>query len=165
MPFYALYYFQRATSLRPYDSRMWRALGQCYETLSLNPARATFAGDGLPEVAVTGGSEKDHVMEAIRCYKRALIGEEDVARTLFKLAKLYLRKGNRDSAAWFYELSLVPDLNDPDNLDSNMVEESCRFLENHYNSTRDFVKAEKYAAFARELRQLQGTPESMQSAQ
>ena len=31
MPFYALYYFRRATQLRPHDPRMWCAMGQCYE--------------------------------------------------------------------------------------------------------------------------------------
>jgi hypothetical protein len=30
MPFYALYYYRRAASLRPSDARMWCALGQCY---------------------------------------------------------------------------------------------------------------------------------------
>jgi anaphase-promoting complex subunit 8 len=31
MPYYALYYYRRATQLRPGDARMWCAMGQCYE--------------------------------------------------------------------------------------------------------------------------------------
>ncbi len=30
LPYYALYYYRRATALRPGDARMWCALGQCY---------------------------------------------------------------------------------------------------------------------------------------
>ena len=33
MPFYTLYYYQKATSLRPYDTRIWGALGKSYEEL------------------------------------------------------------------------------------------------------------------------------------
>lgn len=33
MPFYTLYYYQKATSLRPYDTRLWGALGKIYEEL------------------------------------------------------------------------------------------------------------------------------------
>ena len=33
MHFYALHYYQKATTLRPYDSRMWVATAACYEKL------------------------------------------------------------------------------------------------------------------------------------
>eukprot|EP00961_Rhodomonas_salina_P055205 741638-Rhodomonas_salina.1 len=46
MHFYSLYYFRKATALRPYDARMWCAMGQCYECL-------------------------EKYEEAIKCYKRA----------------------------------------------------------------------------------------------
>lgn len=32
-PYDAIYYYQKATDLRPYDARMWRALANCYQTL------------------------------------------------------------------------------------------------------------------------------------
>lgn len=31
MPRYALHYFARGAAVRPYDARMWCAMGQCYE--------------------------------------------------------------------------------------------------------------------------------------
>lgn len=31
---YALHYYQRGTALRPYDVRMWQAMGMCYQDLS-----------------------------------------------------------------------------------------------------------------------------------
>ena len=56
MPFYALYYYRKTTVLRPYDSRMWCALGSCY-------------------------SEMDRVDDAIKCYERAACaGDRCVAR-------------------------------------------------------------------------------------
>ena len=33
MPYYALFYFRKATGLRPYDSRMWCAMAGCYKGL------------------------------------------------------------------------------------------------------------------------------------
>ena len=35
MPYHALSYFQSATALRPYDSRMWSALGGCFQKLGM----------------------------------------------------------------------------------------------------------------------------------
>lgn len=42
MPYHALSYFQSATALRPYDSRMWSALGGCFQKLGMcvRPTRA-----------------------------------------------------------------------------------------------------------------------------
>ena len=31
MPYYALFYYRKATALRPYDSRMWCAMAGCYK--------------------------------------------------------------------------------------------------------------------------------------
>jgi len=45
MPFYTLYYYQKATSLRPYDTRIWGALGKSYE-------------------------EQQRFHDAIKCYER-----------------------------------------------------------------------------------------------
>ena len=33
MPYYALFYYRKATGLRPYDSRMWCAMAGCYKGL------------------------------------------------------------------------------------------------------------------------------------
>ena len=34
MPYYALFYYRKATALRPYDSRMWCAMAGCYKLLN-----------------------------------------------------------------------------------------------------------------------------------
>ncbi|CAG8700536.1 46252_t:CDS:2, partial [Gigaspora margarita] len=34
-PYYAIYYYQRSSALRPYDARMWLRLGALYEQLSV----------------------------------------------------------------------------------------------------------------------------------
>ena len=68
MPFYALYYFRRATQLRPHDARMWCAMGQCYEN------------DQLQSV------DKDKMeVAAIRCYRRAVQNKDREGIALHKL--------------------------------------------------------------------------------
>lgn len=51
MNHYALYYFTRAVMSRPKDSRMWNAMGQCYEKM-------------------------DKKNEAVKCYERAENGKD-----------------------------------------------------------------------------------------
>ena len=71
MPFYALYYFRRATQLRPSDARMWCAMGQCYEN------------DQLQSV------DKDKMeVAAIRCYRRAVQNGDREGIALHKLVCL-----------------------------------------------------------------------------
>ena len=71
MPFYALYYFRRATQLRPHDARMWCAMGQCYEN------------DQLQSV------DKDKMeVAAIRCYRRAVQNKDREGIALHKLVRL-----------------------------------------------------------------------------
>ena len=68
MPFYALYYFRRATQLRPHDPRMWCAMGQCYEN------------DQLQSV------DNDKMeLAAIRCYRRAVQNGDTEGIALHKL--------------------------------------------------------------------------------
>ncbi|KXN92467.1 Anaphase-promoting complex subunit 8 [Leucoagaricus sp. SymC.cos] len=65
MHHYSLYYYQRATSLRPYDIRLWQAQGLCYEEIGRR-------------------------REAIECYKRALIPADPHEISInLKLANLY----------------------------------------------------------------------------
>jgi tetratricopeptide (TPR) repeat protein len=39
MPYYALFYYRKATTLRPYDARMWCAMAGCYKQLDRKQAR------------------------------------------------------------------------------------------------------------------------------
>ncbi|KAJ1817730.1 Anaphase-promoting complex subunit 8 [Coemansia sp. RSA 2599] len=80
MSHYAINYYARAASLRPYDSRMWCALGNCYEQ-SKEPG------------------------QAIDCYRRALVGSsESESLAISRLARLYESTGNRERAAYYYQL-------------------------------------------------------------
>ena len=38
MPYYALFYYRKATALRPYDARMWCAMAGCYKLLNRKQA-------------------------------------------------------------------------------------------------------------------------------
>lgn len=72
MPYYALYYFRKATQLRPHDARMWCAMGQCYENEQLCRDDA-----------------------AIQCYKRAVSNNDREGIALHKLAQLHERQVGR----------------------------------------------------------------------
>ncbi|ORY54446.1 TPR-like protein [Neocallimastix californiae] len=114
MPYYSLYYYQQAASLRPYDSRMWVALAQCYDYI-------------------------DHHIEAIKCYKRALIGGDSSPIVLIKLANIYAKLENIDTAAYYYRLSLLEykKLN-------NVSLQGCIFMANYYKKRKNYSDAEKY---------------------
>ncbi|KAL6588441.1 hypothetical protein U3516DRAFT_575081, partial [Neocallimastix sp. 'constans'] len=118
MPYYSLYYYQQAASLRPYDSRMWVALAQCYDYI-------------------------DHHIEAIKCYKRALIGGDSSPIVLIKLANIYAKLENIDTAAYYYRLSLL-EYKKLNNIEDSNYQEGCIFMANYYKKRKNYSDAEKY---------------------
>ena len=103
MNLYALFYFQRAASLKSYDPKMWQALADCYRNI-------------------------DRPLQSIKAYKRALIagtfsdpGSSFESSTqgveypsgalnpeiLYSIACLYETLNNHDEAASFMELTIA----------------------------------------------------------
>jgi tetratricopeptide (TPR) repeat protein len=68
MYYYALYYYRKATALRPYDARMWCAMAGCYKHLG----RTT---------------------EAIKCYQRAETSGDREGIAFTELARLFKDQG------------------------------------------------------------------------
>jgi len=64
MNHYALYYFTRAIASRPKDSRMWNAMGTCFERINKK-------------------------FEAVKCFEKAESCKDKEGIALFQLAKLY----------------------------------------------------------------------------
>ncbi|KAJ3413516.1 Anaphase-promoting complex subunit 23 [Chytridiales sp. JEL 0842] len=95
MPLYSIHYYQKAASLRPYDPRFWVALGSSYENV-------------------------EQYTEAIRCYKRSLIGADqdstepgEVSTALLKLANLYKKtdiNGNNASIIGEYLRNAIEEM-------------------------------------------------------
>jgi len=84
---YGLRYFQRASALRPFDARMWQALGQCYSRLA-----------------------KPH--EVLKCYKRAqLFAEPDDIVNLRKLGDHCLAMHLLEEAAAYWSKLLSVAIN------------------------------------------------------
>ncbi|RUS31263.1 putative cell division cycle [Jimgerdemannia flammicorona] len=102
----------------PYDGRMWCATANCYENL-----------------------ERD--VEAIKCYKRALLGSENETLVLGKLAKLYEKLGKRDAAAHYYRLSL--ELKKMENNINPEIGEAILYLANYESERNNLKEAEAYA--------------------
>lgn len=103
MHLYALFYYQRAASLQPYNPKMWQAVGSCYDKV-------------------------DRPIQSIKAYKRALVagtyyeqgssfgsgatnGEAPQGildpETLYQIALVHEKMGQRDEAASYMELTLA----------------------------------------------------------
>ena len=77
MYFYALFYYRKATALRPYDARMWCAMAGCYKLLQRKP-------------------------EAIRCYQRAESNHDREGIAYTELARLFREEGDQTQAAHYF---------------------------------------------------------------
>jgi anaphase-promoting complex subunit 8 len=90
MPKYALYYYRKASTLRPYDPRMWCALGQCYESLRYYEVFGWGGGGFIAQ-------------DAIKCYLRAVDNNDRENVALKKLALLYHELSDQHTAAHYQE--------------------------------------------------------------
>ena len=101
MCFYALYYYQRTAALKPYDPKMWQAVGTCYAKMNKIPQsikamkRALVAGAYYEQSA--DASSADHPTAGRK------ILDPDL---LHQIALLYERMGDEDEAAAYMELTL-----------------------------------------------------------
>lgn len=123
MFFYALHYYRKACVLRPYDARMWCALGGCYEHL-------------------------DKLDEAEKCYERAIANKdmEDIA--LIRLARLRRKRGALNGAADLYEEHVKHYHDDsedrPTEPPTDETVEALSFLAEHYKNRGWLDKADSY---------------------
>lgn len=77
-PYDAIYYYQKATDLRPYDARMWRALANCYQTLQQDD-------------------------EARDCYKRAAACDKTGKNlAMIQLGRIFEKMGRMSVAIDYY---------------------------------------------------------------
>lgn len=81
MNYYSLYYYQRAAALKPYDARMWQALGNCYEKLG-------------------------KIDEAIKSYKRSLKLSDMDPVILLRIALIYEKLSDFDQCAQYMRMCL-----------------------------------------------------------
>lgn len=118
MGFYALYYYQRAAGLRPYDPKMWQAVGSCYAKMDrVDPAikalkRALAAGtyfetespvqsfNAAASIASNTGKSAKAKSSATG---RKLLDPE----TLFSIASLYERLGIVEETAKYMDLCVA----------------------------------------------------------
>jgi anaphase-promoting complex subunit 8 len=156
MPYYSLYYYQRAAAIKPHDSRMWTALASAYESLAAHsgpiqtPSNAHFSTP-IPTTA------NDRILSAIRCYKRALLGSEDIPFALIKLARLYKSLNDRGAAHFYFDLvyrsrsrlgAQGPSLDE--------FAEACLWLAQEAKDDRDYAGAEAYAREVEENEEARG---------
>ncbi|CAN6615468.1 anaphase-promoting complex subunit Cdc23p [Trichomonascus vanleenenianus] len=117
MHYYSLYYYQRATSLKPHDVRMWQALAHCFDKL-------------------------DRIDEAIKAYKRALRVSDMDPAVLLKIAVLYERINDKESAAMYMKQCLVEEAND------GVTDDTCKarlWLAKYEIVRGNWAKAHEYA--------------------
>ncbi|RHY26460.1 hypothetical protein DYB32_007600 [Aphanomyces invadans] len=77
---YSVYYYQKASAIRPYDARMWVALGGAFEKVG-------------------------QVAQAKSCYLRAVTNKDAEGIAVIRLAKLYEQvEKDLDKAAEYYRM-------------------------------------------------------------
>ncbi|KAF9215881.1 anaphase-promoting complex component apc8 [Podila verticillata] len=121
MHYYAISYYQQASTLRPYDGRIWCAMAQCYEALDQDQA-------------------------AIKCYTRALIGSDQEKVAIKKLPRLYRKIGNQETAAHYFRENL--DLMREEQNETEERSEACLFLSEYEMSKGNLRAAYEYASEA-----------------
>ena len=108
----------KATTLRPYDSRMWCAMGQCFETL-------------------------ERTADAIRAYERACGTADRDPLTYHKLATLYLQLGNKAKAAEHYQNHISED--EQEQLaDTPQTQDARLFLAKWFKDQEQWQEAEQH---------------------
>ncbi len=117
MPLYALHYFGKAAVLRPYDARMWCAIGELYHAIRKLP-------------------------EASKAFQKALAFNDRESIALFKLARLYLEMQDEDTAAAYYKRNL--DAKDAQEIEGEDTKESLLFLAHYCTRKGSLDEAEAF---------------------
>jgi len=127
MQLYALFYYRKAATLRPYDARMWCAMGGCYLSL-------------------------DKRSEAIRSYERAVSNHDREGIATQRLATLYKENGDFEKAAKCYQRHLDLQQRDNDDNDSNLTPldeataEALLYLAYYHKDHMNYNIAIRYAS-------------------
>mmetsp|Transcript_5636 Transcript_5636/g.4030 ORF Transcript_5636/g.4030 Transcript_5636/m.4030 type:complete len:90 (+) Transcript_5636:1420-1689(+) len=79
---YASHYYAKAALSKPYDSRMWCAMGNCYDKMN-------------------------KPLESAKCHERAMRFKDKEAIALHKLAKLYIQQGDYKKAEVCFKENLT----------------------------------------------------------
>ena len=108
MAYFALFYYRKATALRPYDSRMWTAAATVYERIG-------------------------KLRDAILCFERALSNGDREQISLLHLASLHTRLQETERAAFYYEMFLkLPAAQTASGEEQREVCEALLFLGRYY---------------------------------
>ena len=89
---------------RPYDPRLWCALGENYEKLSLESLPSSGSSGG---VGAHASSSARLLESALKCYKKAEGNHDADGLALHKMARLYRRRGQTAMAAEYYRKVLL----------------------------------------------------------
>jgi anaphase-promoting complex subunit 8 len=114
---YAIYYFMNAAKAKPNDSRMWTALGSCYEKI-------------------------DKKNEALKCYEKALFYKDKEGIALYKMAKIYQTAGDEERAAACFKENLRK--NNSEEVDNAELVESYLFLAKYHRNKGEYKEAHNF---------------------
>ena len=128
--FYCLYYYKRAQELRPHDSRMLVALGECYERMERphDAMKCYWKAHNVGDME--GGGHKLAVSNIVKLSHLGVISLS-VGIALFQLAKMYEQVGDVDQAASAYHQYIV-DTEDQGIADRDQQSRAYKFLAQYY---------------------------------
>ena len=117
MPFYALFYYRKATALRPYDARMWCAMAGCYKLLNRK-------------------------QDAIKCYQRAESNHDREGIAFTELARLFRDEGDKEAAARYFKETLK--LHELQEVSGPETQEALLFLAQFCKDSGNLQEAQLY---------------------
>lgn len=117
MPLYSLYYYEKAVRLRPFDPRMWTAMGAQYESL-------------------------ERISESIKCYEKAENHLDPQGIALYKLAKLYKKLNDSPKESFYWQKFLT--FRDEQGIEGDDLVEALLNLATYCKQIGKYQDAEKY---------------------
>ena len=113
MHLYSLFYFQRAASLRPYDPKMWTAVGKCYDKIdrpeqSIKAYKRALVAESYYEnssaASESFGSSSQGTARPDRGVSSAGVLDPE---TLYQIATMYEKMDDVEQAAQYMEMTLA----------------------------------------------------------
>lgn len=144
---------------------MWTALASAYESLAHHTGPVHAPPNSYCSTPSKSSTE-DRILSAIRCYKRALLGNEDVPYALIKLARLYKSIGDPDAAHFYYDLVHRSRTRlGGQGPSSEEFTEACNWLARAAKNRGDYAAAETYAREIEDNEEARGLIRELRSIQ
>ena len=142
---------------------MWTALASAYESLAAHSGPLQ-SPTHLQYSSPLPSTPNDRILSAIRCYKRALLGNEDVPFALIRLARLYNQLNDGEATKFYFDLVHRSRTRlGGQGPSTEEFAEACVWLARAARDRKDYDKAEAYAREVEENEEARGLLRELRS--